>query len=253
MRKLSDRLKTIADRINKGETVADIGTDHGQLPVFLYEEGICPRVIMTDISEASLDKARAEGSDHLRDDNAPEGLTARAGDGLAPLQAGEVDTIVMAGIGGILMTEIIASDIVKAASFKKYVLQPRKSAGELRTFLYGNGFRITAEDLVREGKFICEIITAEPVQTARLDDAVALPEGMPAPQYEIPPYYASLENDLVEEYIQAKIEMKKVLEENLGKKKTADEGQSERTKVRESIVYMENLLKIRKLQKKVNG
>ena len=57
MIKLTPRLKTIADEIEKGETMADIGTDHGFLPVYLWEAGICPKVIMADISSGSLSKA----------------------------------------------------------------------------------------------------------------------------------------------------------------------------------------------------
>ena len=54
MIKLTPRLKTIAEEIEKGETMADIGTDHGFLPIYLWEAGLCPKVIMTDISRGSL-------------------------------------------------------------------------------------------------------------------------------------------------------------------------------------------------------
>ena len=63
--KLSTRLQTIADMIKDGERVADIGTDHGQLPVFLCDEGRCPKVIMTDVSEGSLAKAKVTGYRYL--------------------------------------------------------------------------------------------------------------------------------------------------------------------------------------------
>ena len=58
--KLTDRLQMIADGIRAGETMADIGTDHGFLPIFLAESGICPHVIMTDISDGSLTKAETD-------------------------------------------------------------------------------------------------------------------------------------------------------------------------------------------------
>ena len=73
MIKLSDRLQMIADEIKKGETVADIGTDHGLLPIFLYESGRSPRVILGDINKGPLEKARENialhfGADALDDD-----------------------------------------------------------------------------------------------------------------------------------------------------------------------------------------
>ena len=58
MIKLSDRLQLIAKEVNNGETVADIGTDHGFLPMYLWEQGISPKVIMADVSQGSLKKAQ---------------------------------------------------------------------------------------------------------------------------------------------------------------------------------------------------
>ena len=118
MIKLTSRLKTIADEIEKGETMADIGTDHGFLPVFLWEKGICPKVVMTDVSSGSLAKARLNCQTlHPEAD-----FDLRLGSGLEVLEPGEVDAVVIAGMGGILMTEILGADIEKAWSFKKIIL-----------------------------------------------------------------------------------------------------------------------------------
>lgn len=161
MTKLSDRLQLIADQIQKGETMADIGTDHGFLPIYLREEDICPQVIMTDISEPSLQKAKGyAGAFQFGSE-----MDFRAGNGLQVLESGEVDTVVIAGMGGILMTEILGDDIAKSRSFKRFVFQPRNHAEILRWWLTKNGFIITDNLLVREGKFICEIIVAEPGNT----------------------------------------------------------------------------------------
>lgn len=165
MNKLSDRLQMIADNIKPGETMADIGTDHGFLPLYLIEQGISPRVIMTDISEPSLRKG-IDGAEILGK-NVPEidiyeRCDFRSGDGLTIIRAHEVDNVVIAGMGGLLMTEILGEDISKTLSFKRLILQPRNHSEQLRKWLASNGFNIVREQLVREGKFICEIITAQP-------------------------------------------------------------------------------------------
>ena len=162
MMKLSPRLKKIAEQINAGETMADIGTDHGFLPIYLWENKICPKVIMADISSGSLSKARENCE--MYDPDARFDL--RLGSGIEVLKEAEVDAVVMAGMGGILMTEILEKDVKKSLSFRKLILQPRKDVGKLRYWLFNNGFSITNEALVREGKYICEIITAVPKEVA---------------------------------------------------------------------------------------
>lgn len=157
MIKLSDRLQIIADRIRPAETMADIGTDHGFLPIYLKESGSCSRVIMADISEPSLDKARmnaASCSEEIR-----EGFEFRAGDGLQILSCGEVEAVVIAGMGGRLIRDIMAADMDVTRSVDRFVLQPRIGQGHLRKWLYSGGFRIISEDLVYEGDYIPEIIT----------------------------------------------------------------------------------------------
>ena len=65
--KLSRRLRTIANMVQKGETIADIGTDHGFLPIFLWEEGISPHVILSDVKKGPLEKAKENIEKHCRE------------------------------------------------------------------------------------------------------------------------------------------------------------------------------------------
>lgn len=156
--KLSERLQTIAEEIRPGETMADIGTDHGFLPIYLRNKGRCPKVILTDISQGSLDKALADceafGDDEFYD--------LRIGDGLTVLHSGEVDNVVIAGMGALLMTKILGEDLAHSKSFSRLILQPRNNVGYLRWWLAVNGFSIVKEHIVREGKFLPEILVAEP-------------------------------------------------------------------------------------------
>lgn len=155
--KLSERLQYIADEINCGETMADIGTDHGFLPLYLLEKKKCPKVIMADISSGSLKKAEI----NCRLVKPKGDYELRLGNGIDVLEDGEVDTVVIAGMGGLLISDILDWNLKKSRSVRRYILQPRNNAGRLRHWLVSNGFSIVKEGIVREGKFLCEILTVE--------------------------------------------------------------------------------------------
>ena len=157
--RISKRLYKITEKVAQGETVADIGTDHGYVPMLLIRSGISSYAIMSDISEGSLSKAKETfrmcGID--ADDNC-----FRLGDGLSTIAHGEVDAVIIAGLGGFTIINILSSDPDKSHSFHKLILQPRKHSGHLRYYLHTNGWDVIDEDLAPEGKFVCEIITAVP-------------------------------------------------------------------------------------------
>ena len=161
MIKLSERLQVIADRLDNCETMADIGTDHGFLPAYMIESGRCVRAIAADISQPSLEKART-----LCMERGISECEIKLGDGLKVLEPGQVEGVCIAGMGGTLIAEILSESKDVAASLKRIVMQPRTASGELRRWLIGNNYRIVAEDVVYEGKFVPQIITA-------------VPEGMP--------------------------------------------------------------------------
>lgn len=157
--RLSKRIHAIVNSVSHGETIADIGTDHGYVPMLLIRKGISPYVIMSDISEYSLSKAK-DTFKFCGINTLPEQF--RVGDGLTPIRPAEVDNIIIAGLGGMTIISILNEDPFKTGTFKKLILQPRKHSGELRYFLYTNGWDIINESLAPEGKFVCEIIKAIP-------------------------------------------------------------------------------------------
>ena len=199
--KLSERLQYIADEIKKGETMADIGCDHGFLPLYLMEKHKCPKVIMTDVSGGSLKKA--ETNCKLVK---PKGdYELRLGDGIDVLSDGEVDVVVMAGMGGLLIADMLGWNMAKSRSIKRYILQPRNNPGRLRHFLTCSGFSIVKEGIVREGKFLCEILTVES------GPAPLFTQENPQPGYsedfEYPDSLISFESPLTEEYLQRHLEI----------------------------------------------
>ena len=232
MIKLSPRLKKIADQINVGETMADIGTDHGFLPVYLWENKISPSVIMADISRGSLAKAE-ENCKMLYPDTK---FDLRLGSGIEVLAPGEVDAVVMAGMGGILMTEILEQDLAKAQSFKKLILQPRKDVGKLRFWLYDHSFSIIGENLVRERKYICEVLTAIPKE-------VAITRQMNGDdiEYEFPHTLLDYRDELLTEYLSIKKRLEVEILENMRKGKYTTPREIRHQEYR--ISYLEYLLR----------
>ena len=156
---LSDRLQAIADFVLPDESIADIGTDHGFVPIVLLESGRVPFAVLSDINEGPVEKAKS----HLAEHSITESRYAlRHGDGLLTVEPFEVSTVIIAGMGGENIIDILAFDIAKTKSFKRLILQPRKRPDLLRKWLYENGFSIIYEKLVKEQEKICEIIVAEP-------------------------------------------------------------------------------------------
>ncbi|MGI5878033.1 MAG: tRNA (adenine(22)-N(1))-methyltransferase [Christensenellales bacterium] len=135
---LSPRMMAVAALIPDDGVVADIGADHGRLSVWLASRG--RRVIAVDISARSLAKAAALASRC----GVAERVACRPGDGLEPLEPGEAQTAVLAGMGGRTMEKILSSDPVKTRTLH-LVLQPMNAGDALRSWLSRNGFGITGE------------------------------------------------------------------------------------------------------------
>lgn len=238
---LTGRLEALAQQIKPGETMADIGTDHGFLPIALFLRGISPKVIMVDVSEKALARARAHGKEvqGLSEDN------FRVGDGLAPINPGEVDVVVMAGMGGILMTSILEADPAKAGTIDTFVFQPRNHPEVLRHWLSQNDFTIIKESLVRERRNLCEIIVATPSQSYKSAQYKIFTKQWPPSwsegdiRWEIPPWYAEIEDPLADEYVTKK------MDRELRVQKEYQKGQNpELTRLSEMearIVYLRNL------------
>ncbi len=156
MNKLDKRLSCVAALVRPGSRLADIGTDHAYLPVWLVGQGICPAAIASDIGVGPLDSARrtvaAAGMEAA--------IVCRLGDGLCTVAPGEVEDIAIAGMGG----ETIAA-ILEAAPWVKdnalrLILQPMTRAEDLRRWLLHNGFTILTERLVQDKHHLYPVMAA---------------------------------------------------------------------------------------------
>jgi len=162
---LAKRLAAIAAYVPEGSVAADIGTDHAYLPVFLVEEGICARVIATDIKQGPFASAQRR----IEEAKLTGKIDLRLGNGLDVLQPGETEVLVLSGMGGNTIREILAAAPHVTRTVSRLVLQPMADPGDLRTWLAANGWRISDESLVEDGGKIYIVIMAEPGQEETRD------------------------------------------------------------------------------------
>ena len=145
--KLSPRLQAIADWIEKGARLADIGTDHGMLPIYCVLNGITDTAAACDIKERPLLSARRNARAYGIEDR----ITFLLGPGLEPVDEGMADTIVAAGMGGETIRQILSgADWIRNSSIT-LLLQPQSKIMELRQWLGNNGFSAERARLVRAG------------------------------------------------------------------------------------------------------
>jgi len=147
---ITPRLEMILRHIS-GNSCADVGTDHAYIPIELAKRGM--RVIATDIMPGPL-KIAAE---NVKKNNA--NIELRLGGGLLPIKKGEVDTIIIAGMGGEMIEKILSEGAEKTNDVT-FVLQPMNSQYELRNYLLNNGFYIINEDLAVEGFKVYNLLVA---------------------------------------------------------------------------------------------
>lgn len=150
MIRISDRLRIVAHMCDKGAVVADIGTDHGYLPIYLVQEGIAPSAIAMDLRKGPLEKAKK----HICDNCLEDRIQTRLSDGLEKLSKNEADIITICGMGGRLIADIVTKgkDVITQNTI--LVVSPQSEVGEFRHFLVSQGFEIEDEQMLKEdGKY----------------------------------------------------------------------------------------------------
>ena len=155
--KLTDRLLKIASLVDEGKKIAHIGTDHGYIPVYLLNNNKIDYAILADVNKGPLENAKKEVRHNKLDDK----VDLRLGSGLEVLNQNEVDEVIIAGMGGILISELLEAKKSVSQTVEKLILQPMQAQNELRKYLYNNGYEILNEVLVKEDFRIYEIIVAK--------------------------------------------------------------------------------------------
>lgn len=148
---LSYRLNKIAQKVTQNGIIADIGTDHAYIPIFLYKNNKIKSGIACDISKGSLQKAK----DNIKKYNLQGKIQTRLGNGLEKISLQDnVDTVIIAGMGGMLMIDILEKGKYILENVKELILQPQKDIDKVREYLHKNNFKIIDDEMLKDdGKY----------------------------------------------------------------------------------------------------
>lgn len=166
---LSKRLTAVAALVTPGGRLADVGTDHGYIPIYLAKKGMISHAVAMDINKGPLLRAQ----DHIFREHLEEKIETRRSDGLKELSPGEADTAVIAGMGGALTVSILGEGGRILDGLKELILQPQSEIAKVRYWLEENGWQITDEDMVEEDGKYYPMMKAVPGKMHRLSETEA--------------------------------------------------------------------------------
>lgn len=153
MNKLTKRLQAIADMVDNGAVIVDVGTDHGYIPVYLVENGICERAIACDINQGPLNSCIFL----VRQLGLSKKISCVLSNGLDSVKD-SFDTIIIAGMGGELIADILSR--ARDINFKKLIINPMTHSELVRKWMFDNGFEIKKDIIVPDGKHHYSVISA---------------------------------------------------------------------------------------------
>lgn len=220
MHKLDIRLKTIADMVDKTEVIADIGTDHGYLPVYLLKNNIVKRAILTDLNEGPLQNARKTAKKY-KVDSSCEFLK---GDGLSPLAGYSADVISFCGMGGELISTMLENNITIAQSASRLIFQPMNNKEILQKKLLNEGFCLDEVRVVRDKKHFYFIFSSHFENTPLFYNECDL---------EFPISLIRKKDPLMKEYLTYRLNVEKRVYENALNGNSLDECKRREQKIKE--------------------
>ena len=150
MMELSKRLQAVADLVTAHYKLADIGTDHAYIPIYLTQQKKITEAVALDVNEGPLQRAE----EHIRENGLEAEIETRLSNGFQALQPGEVQSAVIAGMGGGLVIRILTEGAEVVRKLEECILQPQSEIEKVRAFLLEKGYEFLEEDMVCEdGKY----------------------------------------------------------------------------------------------------
>ena len=207
---LSYRLNKIAQKVTQNGIIADIGTDHAYIPIFLYKNNKIKKAIACDISKGPIEKAK----DNIYKYNVEKNIETRLGNGLEKITIEDnVDTIIIAGMGGMLMIDILERGKSIAENAKELILQPQKDIDKVRMYLHENNFKIIEDEILKDdGKFY-NIIKAIKGNEELL---------YKKEEYIFGRFDIQMKSEILKEYIQEQLYKMKIVLKNIKEKNAKD-------------------------------
>lgn len=156
---LSQRLERVAAHIPAGARLADIGSDHGYLPVALMRRGLLESAVAGEVALTPFHAAQRS----VHENGQGASISVRLANGLQAIEGQDrINVISLCGMGGETIRDILEADRGRLSGEERLVLQPNGGEQPLRLWLMEHGYRIVAEEVLRENRFDYEIIVAEP-------------------------------------------------------------------------------------------
>jgi len=228
---LSKRLQTVADAIQGQGAIADIGTDHAYIPIYLILSGKTEHAIAMDVRKGPLLRAK----ENIQAYQLENKIEIRLSDGLEKLDDAEVDTIVIAGMGGALMARILSDGAHALGIKKELILQPQSELYKVRRQLHKMGYQIIEEKmLIDEGKFytVIRAIDGDEVYEREVE-------------YDYGKYLLEEKNEILLQFLQKEVISCEKIEENLrchhteSAKRRLEELKREKQKLKEALSIYE--------------
>ena len=225
---LSKRLNFIINNIDNSTVLADIGTDHGYIPLYATKNGLCSRAIAVDINKDPLDKARLNAIIEGVDDK----IDFRLADGIKGLKKEEANVVVIAGMGGNLIRDILEESIGTVESIDYLILQPAQNPEILREYLYTNDYEVIKEDLCYDEEIYYEVfkVKRKAGESTILDSLY----------YEISPKLLMEKHPLMKDYLNEKVNNYKRIEGFI--KEDTDNAKVRKELIKEKINIISNMI-----------
>ena len=229
MMELSKRLTWIISKMDECDVIMDVGTDHGYIPIELIRRNIANKVIASDINKEPLKKAKI----NISLEGLSNKINLRLGGGLEPLNNNEVQGILIAGMGGNLIRDILKNDISKVKNIDYLILQPAQNPEVLREYLYTGNYEVIEEDIcLDEGKYY-ELFKVKYKEnnSSKLEDIF----------YEVSPILLNKKSEVFKEYLKEKIEKYKKVNNFI--KDETEHALARKNELNNKIEIIEDLLK----------
>lgn len=229
--RLSKRLETVIAFAALGSRVADVGTDHGFIPIELVRRGTAVWCCAMDVGQGPLMRA----AEHIRQQGLEDWIETRLGDGVEKLLPGEADTVIIAGMGGRTVIHILENGSHLWEGTDRWILSPQSEIDKVRRFLYARGFVIVREDMVEDtGKYYT-------VMEAVYDRERAKAQGEPtAAQYLYGPRLTAERNKVLMEFLACERRKLLAIIEEL-KQQKGEKARKKRKILEERLRYIEEI------------
>lgn len=231
MVKLSERLSHLAALVSEHAILADVGTDHGYIPIYLVQTGRISKAYAMDIGKGPLLRAK----EHVQACGLGEYITLRLSDGVAALAPKEADSILIAGMGGGVTLHILTEGEAVVSAAKELILQPQSEISRVREYLYANGYQIDREDMVFEdGKYYPMMHV---IPGAKAEDVTSRTTEEWQVIYRYGERLLKDKNDVLHQYLLHSIEQYEMILENLAKANETDAIAERRKEISEELDY----------------